>query len=107
MLSEAWIEINSKKKNKNVAIMESIQENNPSWVQNNKLTISNYDDDHSLNNDITLDELNRALRSIKKDSSPGLDAIDYPMSIRLPQRYHKLITNIFNIFFKFTISPVE
>lgn len=58
------------KKNRNVAIMKSIMKSSPLWVQNNKVSISNYDDDHSLNNNITPDELNRALKSIKKDSSP-------------------------------------
>lgn len=52
--------------------------------------------DERLNDDISKEEVTRAINCCKQNLSPGLDGIEYEMLRRLPVGYIDIITDIFN-----------
>lgn len=86
-------------KNRKEVILESIEELAPPWAPDCKIYIK---EDNSLiknhlNNDIIQEELKRAIKMIKRNSSPGLDGIDYEMIKRFPEEIKDIYLELLNM----------
>lgn len=70
------------------------------WIREEKVNLDRYDIENSskVNEEIQIEELERAIRRVKVESSPGLDNIEYRMIIYLPLEYRlELLYYIFSI----------
>lgn len=82
------------------------------WVEDPRITLDQFEHHstnnlNNLNNRITEGEVLRAVQNIKKNSSPGLDNIEYKMLKLLPREYITTITYIFNKIFFTGKTPAE
>ena len=56
---------------------------------------------------LTINELNSAIKSRKKDSAPGADAIVYSLIKQLPDVFKSRILNLFNLIFNSSKLPAD
>ncbi|XP_039314694.1 uncharacterized protein LOC113003343 [Solenopsis invicta] len=73
-------------KNREQEIKNTIDELAPPWVEEeNRIKLFSYStEDNDMNKEFNMDEFQRAIHMIKRDSAPGLDSIDYQMLKNLP-----------------------
>lgn len=76
------------------------------WVQERRLLIKSIEN-HELNDNFSMAELIRAIRSVRRNSSPGLDGIEYTIIKLIPREYLQIILDIFNEFFLTSCIPDE
>jgi hypothetical protein len=79
-------------------IIKTIDEMTPAWVAKDNACYLDFDEmeESTMNNLFSMQELERALSMIKKDSAPGIDGISYPMIATLPESAKKTLLNIYN-----------
>jgi len=67
-------------KNREEEIIQTVEDLSPPWVAEDQVKIEeeNYRED-GLNEEFTIQELNRALKMVKRNSAPGRDSIEYRM----------------------------
>lgn len=89
-------------KDRSVAIEEAIDKvtMGPPWVLGNKIEKIANIKDNEFNAELTQDEIVRAIKSVRKNSSPGMDNIEYNMFKWIPKDYTYLITKLFNKFWE-------
>lgn len=69
----------------------------PPWTPVEKLRQIREIEDNKFNNEIILEKIERAIKSVRKESAPGLDKVEYMMLKCLSNEYLKIIKDIFNI----------
>lgn len=93
-------------KSRKEVIIKTIEEHSPYWAQEAPIIIKD-PKEHELNQNITVEEVKRAIGCIRKNSSPGIDAIEYTMIKLLPKEYVPIVTEIFNDLFMQNYIPDE
>lgn len=76
-----WIKWQNKSRKE--VIIKTIEENSPCWAQEAPIIIE-YPGEHELNQNIMVEQVKRAIGCIRKNSSPGTDAIENTMIKLLP-----------------------
>ncbi|RLU23006.1 hypothetical protein DMN91_005284, partial [Ooceraea biroi] len=85
-------------KDRTMEIRNTIDTLAPPWVAEDRKRCI-YQSDHcheDIDNPFSLEELDRALQMIRKDSAPGLDGVDYSMLKKLPILGKHILLDIFN-----------
>lgn len=84
---------------RNAVIKETIQELSPSWVPEQKVEIQEEQQDlmEQLNSGLYYEELKRAIRMVRRNSSPGIDGIEYEMIRQLlPEDAKRILLELLN-----------
>ena len=94
----------TKSNNLAASTIQKLEELNPERNINILRAIAqNTDSDSPL----TINELNSAIKSRKKDSAPGADAIVYSLIKQLPDVFKSRILNLFNLIFNSSKLPAD
>lgn len=73
----------------------------------NKIKKATSIENNEFNAEITQKEIVRAIKGVRKESSPGLDGTEYSMFKWIPQEYISLITKLFNVFWTEGRLPIS
>lgn len=95
-------------KDRSVAIEEAIDKVSPPWVTNVKIKKATSVENNKYNAEVTQEKIVRAIKGVRKESSPGLDGIKYSMFKWIPQEcIISLITKLFNVFWTEGRLPIS
>ncbi|KAK2575221.1 hypothetical protein KPH14_002683 [Odynerus spinipes] len=78
----------------------------PPWVEVDRVSFSNIGDSF-LDLEYTIEEFRFAIQNVRKNSSPGLDGIDYMVLTHLPEEARLSLLRLFNDIFKSGEFPLE
>lgn len=96
--------------NRGEIIEKEIDKLSPPWTKEPVKTLNKNqrsEKEDLLDREITMEELERALRMVKKDSAPGIDHIEYRMLMELPPKFKKELLRLFNYSFTNAWMPRE
>jgi hypothetical protein len=81
---------------KTIAVEQGIENLCPPWVETEPLVLDSINVDCFLDTPLDIEELNSAIDSVKVESSPGLDVINYKVIKYLPEYMRKLLLVLYN-----------
>ncbi|XP_025997464.2 uncharacterized protein LOC113005794 [Solenopsis invicta] len=96
-------------KDRETEIRNTIANLAPPWVEekrNKEVTIEKQTQ-NEMNVVFSMDELLRALNMIRKDSSPGMDNVDYSMLRHLSLKGKQVLLGIYNIIWTENVVPTD
>ena len=79
----------------------------PAWVPSNLNYFANCEHNNFLETNFNFRELNLAINSCNKKSSPGLYGIDYNIIDKLPIKYKLILVDIYNEMYRASNYPDE
>lgn len=90
-------------------IEKEIEKLGPPWVRYNEKSkgISEQEREEEMNKKISTEELDRALRKVRGNASPGIDGIDYRMLKEMPRKIRNEMTAIFNEILERNVIPKD
>ena len=109
VLKNKWTKINENfsKEGKEKLITEALEKVAPPWVPNNPDYMPNVNSNEFLSEPFQFTEFNVALEEKNKNSSPGMDGIDYQILQLLPIKYKLILLDIYNEMYTSGNYPTE
>jgi hypothetical protein len=98
-LTNTWncgMQPNECKEEKIITVEQRIQNLRPPWIETEPPALDNTNGDPFLDTPLDIEELNSAIDSVKVESSPGLDSINYKVIKYLPEEMRKLLLTLYN-----------
>lgn len=79
----------------------------PPWTPRKKIDQIRLIEANEYNSDIKKEEIERVIKGIRKESTPGQDGVEYAMIKGISYEYIEIIRKIFNIIGKIGICPED
>jgi hypothetical protein len=79
-----------------ITVEEGIENLCPPWVESEPPVLDNVNGDPFLDAPLDIEELNSMINSVKVESSPGLDGINYKVTKYLLEKMRQLLLALYN-----------